>query len=202
MKFSVELIDHLEKVGSWNSFREEYQALHEKDPAYANTFGGMLEICRGLNIRETSYLIIGGMAVASYLHQADSHAFRDWRGTSDIDLMVPDKKLAEEVLNFADYKFRQTYPSKIGMKGKLYNYAKDNQGETIVVGLREGIVNSSGKDITNKLLNHAAIIPVHGVRIAVPQWKDLISMKRFANRKKDREDLNFLKTVFGKNNLR
>lgn len=198
MKLSIELIKHLESRNTWKSFREEYDALHEKNPAYANTFAGMLEICRGLNIRNTPYLIVGGLAVASYLYKADNNALRDWRGTYDIDLVVPDKRLAEEVLNFADYEFRQKQPSKIGMKGFLYDYAKEDKGETTVVGLRKGLVNSSGKDITNKLIKRSEIIPVYGVRVSVPHLKDLVEMKRFANRNKDRIDLKYLRKFYKK----
>jgi len=194
MKISEDLINHLEKVGTWEDFRLEYNIIHKKDPAYANTIAGMLEIARGLNKIKRKYLIIGGLAVASYLHQGDICAFREWRGTSDIDLLA-DKKIAESILKKADYSFAQTQKGKIGIIGRLYDYTKEDNGETTVVGLREKIMGENGRDITDYLLNHRSIIPVHGVHVSVPQLRDLVKMKRFANRKKDREDVKILKKL-------
>jgi hypothetical protein len=195
MKISQELKERLKEKDTFEEFEEEYMAIHEWNPAYANTFAGMLEISRGLNIRGTSHLIIGGLAVASYVHQVNPEAFRNWRGTSDIDLLVPHKKDAEAVLNYAGYKFKQSQKTKPGMIGRLYDYAKDDDGETTVVGLREGICDKSGRDITSKLLDHKTIIPVHGIMVSVPQLKYLLEMKKWANRPKDREDRKTLKDI-------
>ena len=193
MKLSMDLIAHLEKKGTLRAFIDEYETIYSKNPAYANTFAGMLEISRGLNLAKADYLIIGGLSVAAYLHQFDSEAFGSWRGTSDIDLLVTDKNIGTRVLKSADYDFAQVRPSRIGMKGLLYDYTKEDNGETTVVGLRTGIMDKAKRDVTKKLLTHSAIIPVHGVRVAVPQLGDLIKMKKWANRKRDREDIASLK---------
>jgi predicted nucleotidyltransferase len=195
MKLSIKLINHLTQQGTLDNFLSEYNTIHSRDPAYANTFAGMLEIAKGLCELKEDYLIIGGLSVASYLHQMDDMAFQNWRGTSDIDLLVPNRNAAEKILLYSDYKFKQTQHSKEGMIGNLYDYAKQDNGETTVVGLRTGLCDKSGRDITQKVLAHRAIIPVHGVRISVPQLKDLIEMKRWANRKKDREDIQTLKRM-------
>ena len=196
MKISIDLINYLTDKNTWNDFLSEYNDIHDKNPAYANTFAGMLEISRGLNIKNKPYLIIGGLSVASYIHQLDSNAFKDWRGTSDIDLLLPNKKDAESVLYSAGYEFKQTQNTKEGMVGRLYDYVKEDNGEITVVGLREGICDKRKKDITQKLVNQRAIIPVYGVRVAVPKLKDLINMKRFANRAKDRGDIKTLKVLY------
>lgn len=198
MKLSTELINYLEEMGTWDSFRREYNKIHEKNPQYANTFAGMLEIARGLNVINAPYLIIGGLAVASYIHQLDNGAFRNWRGTSDIDLLVPDKKVAEGVFNSANYRFKQSQTTKQGMVGRLYDYVKEDNGEITVVGLRLGLTDKTGKNITNKFLNRSAMIPVHGVRVSVPQFKDLVYMKKWANRAKDRTDRNILRGLVSK----
>jgi predicted nucleotidyltransferase len=196
MKLSVRLINHLNRKGTFNDFLSEYNTIHEKDPAYANTFAGMLEIAKGLGELGQDYLIIGGLAVASYLHQMDDKAFQNWRGTSDIDLLVPDRNVAEKILLYSDYHFKQVQHSKEGMIGNLYDYVKQDNGEPTVVGLRMGLCDKSKRDITRKLLIHQAIIPVHGVGVAVPRIRDLIEMKRWANRSKDRSDIKTLKSMF------
>ena len=196
MKLSIDLINYLEEKGTWDSFRSEYNEIHKKDPLYANTFAGVLEIARGLNTENIPYLVIGGLAVASYLHQVDNSAFRNWRGTSDIDLVVSDKKIASRILNSADYKFKQSQPNKQGMVGRLCDYVKQDDGEITVVGLRTGIRDKTGRDVTNKFVKNSAKIPVHGVQISVPKLKDLIYMKRWANRGKDKSDIRTLKKIF------
>lgn len=193
MKISLNLINHLQSKESFDDFLSEYNDIHERDPAYANTFAGMLELSRDLNHLNTPYLIIGGLAVASYLHQTDEEAFRNWRGTSDIDLVVPNRDLAERVLRKSGYEFRQIQNGKEGVIGRLYDFAKEDNGETTVVGYRQGICDSKGREITREMLNHAAVIPVHGVPIIVPKLKDLVYMKRLANRSKDRLDIKTLK---------
>lgn len=194
MKISKKLEKHLKKVKTWRGFVEEYNIIHKKKPSYGNTFAGMLELARDLNERNVSYLIIGGLAVASYVHQGSDKAFREWRGTTDIDLLAS-KKEAERALINADYEFGQAQRGKPGIIGKLYDYVKQDDGETTVVGLREKVQGRSGKDITNSLLNHKTMIPVHGVHIYVPRLKDLFEMKKWANRTKDRKDLKVLKKL-------
>ena len=195
MKLSMDLIKHMERAGSWKDFRRDYDIIHDEkgNKSYANTFAGMLEISMGLDVLGEDYLIIGGMAVAAYLYQVDPQAFRNWRGTDDIDLLVIDKGIAERVLKSADYEFRGVLNNKPGVIGQLFDYAKEDNGETTVVGLRAGVADGTGKDITRKLLNHRAIIPVHGVQVAVPQLRALVEMKRSANRAKDREDIKTIK---------
>jgi hypothetical protein len=195
MKVSMDLINYLTQRDTWNDFLSEYNAIHNKNPAYANTFAGLLEIAKGLSDLREDYLVIGGLAVASYLHQMDNRAFQNWRGTVDIDLLVPNRDAAEKVLLSSDYKYKQVQHSKEGVIGGVYDYVKQDNGESTVVGLRTGLCDTSKRDITRKLLNHRAIIPVHSVGIAVPQLKDLIQMKRWANRKKDREDIRILKEM-------
>lgn len=196
MKISQDLINHLKERNTFNDFLNEYKSIHNTNPAYANTFAGMLEISRGLNTRGIPNLIIGGLSVATYLHQVNPHAFKEWRGTSDIDLLVPDRKQAERILHNAGYEFRQIQNTKEGMIGRLYDYAKEDNGETTVVGFREGICDRSRRDITKKLINQRTIIPVHGVMVSVPNLKDLIEMKKFANRAKDRGDIKTLKALY------
>jgi predicted nucleotidyltransferase len=123
----------------------------------------------------------------------DPAAFQNWRGTSDIDLLVSNRDVAEKVLRHSDYNFKQTQNSKEGMIGRLYDYVKQDNGEITVVGLRTGLCDKSGKDITKRLLGHHAIVPVQGIGISVPRLKDLIEMKQWANRKKDREDIKTLR---------
>ena len=192
----MNLINHLTHQGTWKDFLSEYNAIHQKTPAYANTFAGMLEIAKGLNDLGEDYLVIGGLAVASYLHQMNDQAFRTWRGTADIDLLVPDRDIAEKVLTYSDYHFSQTDKTKEGMIGKLYTYAKQDNGETTVVGLRTGLRDPAGRDITRKMLMHHATVPVYGVGVAIPRIKDLLDMKGQANRKKDRQDIKTLKSMF------
>lgn len=188
----------MKKKETLDGFLSEYETIHKENPAYANTFAGMLEIARGLNELEEPYLIIGGLAVASYLHQMDSKAFENWRGTDDIDLVVPNKKIAEKVLRYADYEFRQAQNGLPGVGGRLYDYAKEDNGETTVVGFREKVIDKTKKDVTRKLLNHRAQIPVHGIRVSVPQLKELAEMKKWANREKDRADRKTLKRMVSK----
>ncbi len=196
MKLSINLINSLTKSGTWEDFLNEYNGIHAKNPAYSNTYAGMLEICKGLNDLKEDYAIIGGLAVASYLHQMDDKAFQSWRGTSDIDLLVPNRDAAEKILLYSEYKFKQTQNSKEGMIGRLYDYVKQDNGEATVVGLRTGVCDKGERDITRKLLSHRAIIPVQGIGISVPQLKDLIQMKQWANRGKDRQDVKTLRSMF------
>lgn len=196
MKLSMNLINSLTQKDTWEDFLSEYNTIHKKIPAYANTFAGMLEISKGLDDLKSDYLMIGGLAVASYLHQMNDQVFRVWRGTTDIDLMVPNRDIAEKVLRDSGYLYTGVQNSKEGMIGRLYDYVKQDNGETTVVGLRMGLCDPSGRDITHKLLNHHATIPVHGIGIAVPRIKDLMEMKKWANRNKDRRDIKTLKSMF------
>ncbi len=198
MKISTSLTSHLETNNQFKGFWREYKSLHSRDSTgqkYANTIAGCMEIVHDLNEKKIPYCILGGLAVAFHLHQVDHNAFLKWRGTSDIDLLVA-KKVVGGILRKNDYTYRQVLRGLKAAKQGVYDYVKDDNGETLVLGLRESIQNKKGKDITNKILNNSSLVDVYSVPIRVPMIRDLVQMKRFANRAKDREDIKLLRQKY------
>ncbi len=201
MKLSMSLIKHLEDNSEWEHFRREYDALHgtgEDGKDYANTVAGCLEISHDLNHRNIPYCILGGLAVAFHLHQVDHDAFLTWRGTSDIDLLAPKNNDVVGVLNSNGYTYRNSKSGMRGVtgKGKVFDYVKDDNGENLIVGLRSG-VEVRGKAVTERLLgSHSTLVDLYSVPVRVPMVRDLIAMKQYANRKKDRLDIIELRKMF------
>lgn len=92
--------------------------------------------------------------------------------------------------------YRQTRNRLAGAKTGVYDFAKDDDGETLVLGLREKIEDKSDKDITQKTLKHSATVDVYSVPIRVPMIRDLVAMKRAANRAKDRSDIAVIRKTY------
>ena len=193
-KISIHLVNELRIQGQFDRFMDAYNKIHGTDREYANTILGCLEISNSFNKEEKPYLIIGGLAVMAYLYQVNSNAIFEWRGTNDIDILA-NKGTAEGILKGADYGFRERLPQKPGSVGSIYVYAKEDNGETTVVGLREGVEHKD-RDITNRLLSNSTAIGIFSIPVRVPSLSDLEKLKRAANRSKDREDLRELRKSF------
>ena len=198
MRISLPLVKYLTEHSQFERFMDEYETLHSRDEKgkfYANTIAGCLGIAHDLNSQKIPYCIIGGLAVAFHIHQVDHDAFLKWRGTSDIDLLVQ-KSAAEKILRDEGYAFRDVKRGKKGAMNGIYDYAKDDNGEHLVLGLREHIEDQSGKDITHKLLSGATNVDVYSIPVKVPMIRDLVDMKCFANRLKDRDDIKLLRSYY------
>ncbi len=198
MKIDLSLVKYLEDNSQLERFMGEYEELHERDEegkAYANTIGGCLGIAHDLNRKKVPYCIIGGLAVAFHLHQVNHAAFLQWRGTSDIDILA-DKKSAERTLREFGYDFREAQYGKAGAKSGIYVYAKDDNGESLSLGLRQKVEDKTGRNIAPKLLGSATVVDVYSIPIRVPMIRDLVAMKLHANRTKDREDIKRLREYY------
>ncbi len=194
-KISMDLVNELRRQGQLEKFMKIYTKIHEgKDRKYANTILGCLEIAHSFNKKREPYLIIGGISVMTHLEQSDPEYIFKWRGTDDIDLLA-NKKKASGILMGADYKLKQPINNKKGAIGPVYVYAKEDNGETTVVGLRKGI-SLNKKDITRKLLENSTVGGLFSIPIRIPPVEDLVSLKRAANRSKDREDIRALKEFY------
>lgn len=190
---SMSLIKELEKNGVWDSFRGEYDALHKRDRTYANSIVGCMELAHHLNSYEVPYFVIGGLAVAMYVHQVDHEGFLKWRGTDDIDLVVPNLDDGKKALVHCGYRFMNRYNAKEGSTGPIYNHVRDENGETIVAGLRTGVSDLPGRDITRELLKNVGRVDLWSIPVQVPAVRALTEMKKFANRAKDRADIKLLR---------
>lgn len=198
MKIDLSLIKHLAHNEQLERFMQEHDSLHNRDDkgkAYANTIGGCLGIAHDLNRKNIPYCIIGGLAVAFHLHQVNHDAFLQWRGTSDIDILA-NKKVAERTLGEFGYDFREPKYGKKGAKSGVYIYAKDDNGESLSLGLRQEVEDKTGRNIAPKLLGSATVVDVYSVPIRVPMIRDLVAMKLHANRAKDREDIKRLREFY------
>jgi hypothetical protein len=129
------------------------------------------------------------------VHQVDHDAFLKWRGTSDVDILVQ-KAHAEKALGKMHYQFRGRMPEKAGAESGIYTYVKDENGETLTLGLREAVTDASKRDITERLLRTATTVDVYSVPVRVAFMRELIRMKQFANRPKDRGDIKLLKRYY------
>lgn len=198
MKFSDKLIAHLRENRQLKRFRQEYRSLYDKNAdsrAYGNTIAGCMEIAQRLDEEQIPYCVLGGLAVAFYQHQIDHEAFLIARRTSDIDLLV-ERKAVEGILREEGYEFSQVRRGMKGAKAGVFDFTRISNGEHLVVGLRESVEDRKGRDITNKVLQHAGTVDVYSIPIRIPTIRELIAMKRFANRTKDREDIRLLKKLF------
>jgi predicted nucleotidyltransferase len=83
-----------------------------------------------------------------------------------------------------------------GSLNGVYEYAKDENGESLSLGLRETVHDRHNSDIAKKLLRSATSIDLYSVPVRVPMIRDLVAMKRHANRPKDRSDIKLLKTFY------
>ena len=180
----MDVLRKFEELGIIDDFLAEDKAIRLVDRPYANSIIGCLELSHRLNEAGNLYLIIGGLAVACYVRQVNYEGFLKWRGTNDIDILVLNKDYGERALRNCGYEFRQLLKNKGGAIGPIYVYAREDNGETLVVGLRTGI-KSVNKDITSYLLKNATKVDLWGVPINVPMIRDLVAMKRDANRPKD-----------------
>jgi hypothetical protein len=84
---------------------------------------------------------------------------------------------------------------KPGSVGPIFNYTKDDNGETTIVGLREGIELAT-RDITNKLYSNSTVVGLYSVPLRVPSIKELVALKRDAARTKDNQDIKDLRKHF------
>lgn len=199
MKFSVNLIKHLKENEQFDKFWAEYDSLHSRaqTKAYANTVAGCLEIVHDLNDRGIPYCMIGGLSVAFHLHQVNHDAFLNWRGTSDIDILAP-KSAIESVLKANGYAYKQIRRGMPGARTGIFDYVKDDNGESLTLGLRQAVEDERDRDITGRLLGslHSTAVDVYSIPVRVPSIRELIAMKRAANRGKDRDDIKLLKAAY------
>lgn len=195
---SDKLKRYLEDSGDLKHFKEDFEKISrvtsKSHPKYADTLREFLELCLMLNEEQKDYVVLGGLATAAHIYAANPSEFILWRGTDDIDLLA-DKKEVEGIIRALGYEFRESVRRK-GAIGNIYDFVKDIDGTSVKIGLRGG-VEVMGRDFTQRLYRNASTVGVYSVPIKVPTLRDLVEMKRYSNRKKDRKDIELLKKLYG-----
>jgi len=199
-KLSKSLEDRLRKNKKLDMFLSDYKNIctrNEHVPAnskYAHCIHQLLELSNAFEKQNTKYVILGGLAVLAHAQDKNPLALLEWRGTEDVDLLADaeDIKVMLSGFGYRSEKALHNVRDGDGIEGRLYNFVDSNYG--VSIGLREGVKIGKAR-ITNGLYRDSQVIDFYGIPVKVPSIRHLISMKRAANRKKDRDDITYLKSL-------
>lgn len=205
-KYRPNLSEKLEKElkgkGTLERFLSDYEAICTRSEnigmnrKYAECVHQLLELSHAFNSKNVDYIMIGGLSVLAHLQSKDPSVLSRWRGTEDVDLLM-DAEKAKGTLG--EFGYRSEKPlhnvrDGDGVEGKLYNFVRPNDSIGTSIGLREGVKIGKAR-ITNEIYRDSNAIDFYGIPVNVPSLKHLKSMKKAANRKKDREDISSLKAL-------
>lgn len=142
----------------------------------------LVALCRELNVRGASYLVVGGFAIRAAGYPRTTH---------DVDLVI-DPGLENEARVFAAL---ETLPD-----GCVRELDPGDVGKNIVVRVADEILvdlmaRASGIDFA-EASQSVVVHEIDGVAIPFASPDLLWRMKRRANREKDRGDLQFLRAWF------
>ncbi len=197
------LEDALNEARELDNFRIDYDRISNregnlvKNRDYANCLHQLLEIGARLNRDKKNYVVLGGLAILAHIYENNHEDIIDWRGTSDIDILAKESDLQKMLKEELGYKkINGNLWASHGCNGTskpLATYVNDAMRH-ILVQLRDDVL-IAGRDRTRYIYENSRKIKLYGIPINVPDINSLISMKREANRTKDREDIRALKDL-------
>jgi hypothetical protein len=160
------------------SFDPQVEGLVPRDP----TLRDLVELCRELQHRGASFLVVGGFALrASGLN----------RNTADIDILI-DSSLENEAKVFAAL---ATLPDGCVREldaGDVGKYTVVRVADEILIDLMASASGIQFAEASQSIIHHE----IDGVRVPFASPELLYRMKKRANREKDRGDIYFLEQLF------
>lgn len=150
------------------------------------TLEDLLELCRQLNAKDVSYVVVGGMAVIQ-------HGFV--RATEDIDLLLDsspenEKKLKEALLYLPDQAIKEV------ALGDLEKYVVIRLADEIVIDLMKSACGVDYEEAKKDIV----VVEIEGVPIPFAKLELLKKLKQGV-REKDKLDLIFIQGQLDKSKI-